>query len=243
MTLLALALTAVDAAAQTSLYRQKKYYGPIPVNGLSLHVGFVDGPDHQNLTDHLIFWARQRAGEENWENWTTSFYAKAGYQRRISPFHFLTANLNFAYLAAEGFGDYVTLTEPSYYLLSERKLKTYLLSLDIGFHYYMVEPEVRSIAPYIGGGFSGVIPMERLETTLRLEDGTPFPSGGETVSENSLEVGVHGEFGLVYFITNRYSAGMEGRYALSQSKFDIHGGNFDVDYSGLFLSLLMTYYF
>jgi len=128
-------------------------------------------------------------------------------------------------------------------LLTERTLKAYLLSLDVGFLYYMVKPEVQQIAPYIGGGFSGFIPMERLETTMYTESGDHYPNPNETISENSFEVGVHGEFGIVYYITNRYTAGLEGRYQKSQSKFTIHGGNFDVDYSGLTLSLVLQYFF
>ena len=39
------------------------------------------------------------------------------------------------------------------------------------------------------------------------------------------------------------AAGMEGRYQMSQSKFDIHNANFDLDYSGLSLAVNFYYYF
>lgn len=237
------AMLAADASAQQTLYRQKKYFGPIPLNGLSINVGFIDGPDHEYLTDHLIDWAVQRGGSESWSDWSTSFYSRLQYQRQITPTHVITASANFSYLTANSTGDYFTQTDPVVYLLTERTLKIYLLSFDAGFLYYMVKPEVRQIAPYIGGGFSAFIPLERLETAMRTESGAVFANPGETVSENSVEVGLHGEFGLVYYISNRYAAGLEGRYQKSQSKFTIHESNFDVDYSGLTLSLVAQYFF
>ena len=47
---------------------------------------------------------------------------------------------------------------------------------------------------------------------------------------------------MTYFITNRYAAGLEGKYQMSQSKFYIHDGNFDLNYSGFILSLNLIYY-
>jgi hypothetical protein len=188
-------------------------------------------------------WADQRGGGESWEDWSTSFYSRLQYQRQITPNHVITVSGNFSYLSASANGDYYTLSEPITYLMTERTLKVYLLSLDVGFLYYMVKPEVQQMAPYIGGGFSAFVPMERLEATMYTESGAVFANPGETISENSFEVGLHGEFGLLYFISNRYAAGIEGRYQKSQSKFTIHGGNFDVDYSGLTLSLVLQYYF
>lgn len=248
LSILALALVALlpadDASAQQTLYRQKKYFGPIPLNGLSINVGFIDGPDHQYLTDHLISWAEtEHGGSENWEDWSTSFYSRVQYQRQITPNHVLTGSVNFSYLSASANGDYFTRTDPIVYLLTERTLKVYLLSFDAGFLYYMVKPEVQQMAPYLGGGFSAFLPMERLETTLRTESGTAYSNPGETLSENSVEVGLHGEFGLIYYISNRYAAGIEGRYQKSQSKFTIHEYNFDVDYSGLTLSIVLQYFF
>ncbi|MDD3643724.1 MAG: hypothetical protein PHQ19_09720 [Candidatus Krumholzibacteria bacterium] len=240
---LAVLLPAADASAQQTLYRQKKYFGPIPLNALSVNVGFIDGPDPEYLTDHLIDWAGQRGGSESWSDWATSFYARVQYQRQITPNHVITGSANFSYLSADAAGDYFTQTDPVVYLTTERTLKVYLLSFDAGFEYYLVKPEVRQMAPYVGGGFSAFIPLERLETTMRTESGAVFDNPSETASENSVEVGLHGEFGLVYFISNRYAAGFEGRYQKSQSKFTIHGGNFDIDYSGLTLSLVIQYFF
>ena len=42
--------------------------------------------------------------------------------------------------------------------------------------------------------------------------------------------------------TGHQAMGLEGKYQMAQSKFEIHGGNFDLSYTGLILSLNLTYY-
>jgi len=236
-------LAASDVSAQSSLYKQKKYFGAIPMNGVSLFVGFLDGPDHKYLTEHLNTFAVLRGGSETWEDWSTSFYTRAGYQRQISPNHFLVTNLNFAYLSADGNGELYTISDPPEYVTTERTLTTYLFSVDLGFLYYMIKPEVQKMAPYIGGGFSAVVPYEKLDTTFRRDDGSVLENPGETVSETSFEPGVYGQFGINYYISNKWGATMDGRFQMSQSKFRIHGGNFDVSYAGLCLAIGLQYYF
>jgi hypothetical protein len=235
--------TAADVSAQSSLYKKKKFFGAIPMNGVSLFVGFLDGPDHKYLTEHLSTFAVLHGGLETWEEWSTSFYTRAGYQRQISPNHFLVTNLNFAYLSAAGSGDLFTITDPPVYAMTDRTLATYLFSLDLGFLYYMIKPEVQKIAPYIGGGFSAVVPYEKLDTTFRRDDGSVIDNPSETVSETSFEPGVYGQFGINYYISNKWGATMDGRFQMTQSKFRIHGGNFDVNYAGLCLAIGLQYYF
>ena len=234
---------AADASAQSSLYKQKKYFGAIPMNSVNVFVGFLDGPDHQYLTEYLSNFAKDRQGEESWDDWSTSPYTRIGYQRQVSPNHFLVTNLNFAYLTANGSGEFGTITDPPVWVTSERTLTTYLFSLDLGFLYYMIKPEVQKIAPYIGGGFSAVVPYEKLDSTFRRDDGTVYDNPGESVSETSFEAGVYGQFGINYYISNRWGAALDGRFQMTQSKFRIHGGNFDIDYAGLCLAVGLQYYF
>ncbi len=242
-TLLLLVLAAADLSAQPSLYKQKKQYGAIPMNGVNVFVGFLDGPDHEYLSDHLSNFARLHGGSETWKDWSTSFYTRVGYQRQVSPNHFLVTNFNFAYLTTEGNGNMYTISDPPVYVTTERTFTTYFFSVDLGFLYYMTRPQVLKISPYIGGGFSAVVPHEILDSTLRRDDGSILDDPGESVTETSLEPGVYGQFGINYFISNRWSASFDGRYQMTQSKFHIHGGNFDIDYSGLCLSLGLQYYF
>lgn len=235
--------STAEVSGQSSLYKQKKYFGAIPMNGINLFVGFLDGPDHQYLTEHLSNYAELRGGSESWEDWSTSFYMRAGYQRQVSPNHFLVTNFNFAYLSADGNGELYTITDPPVYVTSERTLSTYLFSIDLGFLYYMIKPEVQKIAPYIGGGFSGIIPYEKLESTFTEDDGTVLDTPNENVTETSFEPGVYAQFGINYYISNKWGATIDGRFQMTQSKFKIHDANFDIDYSGLCLAIGLQYYF
>lgn len=240
---------ACQASAAPAPYKQKKYFGPIPVNNFSLGVGFIDGPSDEYLTKHLASWATGYGGKDYFEVISTSPYAQIGYERMISPFHFVRANLSFSNLKNSSVG-YIYIQDPDpeadpqqIRLDFERGLKIYYLSLDIGLGYYLVEPEVRSLAPYFSGGFSGVMPMVRLNTDAVTESGESYDLPGENIEQDSFQAGLHAEFGLRYFITNRYGAGIEARYQMSQSKFKIHNYNFDVDYSGLSFAVNAYYYF
>ncbi len=236
-------LGATQATAEPPLFKQKKFFGPIPINNFNVSVGFVDGPNADYLTEHLDNWAKERSGYDNFETVSTSPFARIGYQRRITPNHYLTTALSLSYLKAESLGNYVTVSEPPYDLDIERTFKVYLFSLDVGFSYFMVPPQVHAMSPYFAGGFCAVLPMARLETHRVQSDGTAFSPADQTVSRNSLEAGLHGEFGMIYYLTNHQAAGMEGRYHMSQSKFYIHDGNFDINYQGFTLSLNYYYYF
>ena len=107
-----------------------------------------------------------------------------------------------------------------------------------------IEPKVRALTPYISGGFSGAVPFVKLETGgTRQEGGASFSLPDENVDKSSFQTGIHVEFGMRYLFSNRQAAGLEGRYQMSQSKFEIHGGNFDIDYSGLALAVNYYLYF
>ncbi len=241
-------LFACQAAAAPS-YRQKKYFGPIPTNNFSFSMGFIDGPSDDYLTEHLGIWADLRGGEDYFEGISTAPFVQIGYERMLTPFHFLRANVSFCYLKNRSIGYFFTLDPdpeadpPLMKLDFERELKIYYYSFDIGFGYYFVEPKVRTLTPYLSGGFSGVVPMVRLRTDSFRENGDVYDLPDENVEQNSYQAGLHAEFGMRYYITNRYGAGLEGRYQMSQSKFDIHNFNFDMDYSGLSLALSAYYYF
>lgn len=246
-----------NAMAASSLYKQKKYFGPIPQNSFNISIGFIDGPNADYLNEYLANLAVTGnlefggnvggGGEYFYDDIKTVPYVSLGYERMISPLHFLRATLSFVYLKSEGYGNYNT-GNPITYLDVERTFKVYYLSLDLGFAYYLAEPKVHTLVPYVSGGFSSVFPMVRLETSLALEDGSPYDSPELDISQNSFEPGIHMEFGIKYFITNRYAAGMEGRYQISQSKFKVHTPYFnntslDIDYSGLSLSINLYYNF
>ena len=245
-----LVVVAFDASAAPPRFKQRKYFGPIPYNSLSVSVGFIDGPSAEFFTDHLNQWAKERGGREVSEDFSTSPFAKVSYQRQLSPNHFFNSSACFSYLNLSSMGDYVAtvdLPDTSNVNLPldvDRNFKVYLFSVDLGFLYYFVTPEVRRFSPFVGAGFAAVIPLTRLETNSFISDtDEAFDNPGEDVSRNSFEAGLHTIFGMVYYITNRYSAALEGRYQMAQSKFYHHNANFVIDYAGFTLGLTLNYHF
>jgi opacity protein-like surface antigen len=234
------------SAAQSAppIFKEKKYFGPIPWNSFSLAVGFFDGADIDYLTEGLDNWSKkncaQRYGFDNFEALPLAPYARLAYERRLTPNHFFKAASSIAYLKTTGTGlECVPIIPPDTTgknIALDQTFKVYLLSIDFGFSYYFVAPEVERFSPYAGAGFSAVVPMARLETESTL-NGVPYSNPDENVSRNSFEAGMHMEFGMNYYITNRNAFGIEGRYQMAHSKFYIHNSNFDLNYSGFTLSL------
>ncbi len=233
---------ATASLAGPPVFKQKKYYGPIPANMLSFSMGFIDGPTAEHLIDHFENWANERNGQDIWTDFSNSPFFLAGYQYQLTPNHFFRSSVSFSYLSTESIGDYVAQGDSLFQLQIDRTLKIYLLSLELGFIYYVMEPEVRNFSPYVGGGFSTVFPFVRLDNESFFE-GNSFDNPGETRSKNSYQAGMHVEFGMIYYITNKYSAAMEGRLQMAQSKFKMHNGNFDLDYQGFSLGLNLNYHF
>ena len=247
LTFVIAATFVINACAAPPLFKQRKYYGPVPFNAVSLSLGFVDGPSAEYLIEHLGWWAAQRNGFDEWEDFTTSPFARIGYDRQMTPNHFFRTSLSFGYLSANSTGEYVASVTQADTLANvaldiDRDLDVYLFQLEAGFGYFFISPEPRAFSPYVGVGFSAVIPVVRLQTDS-YTNGTPFSNPGETISRESFEVGFHAELGMTYYITNRYSATMEGRFQQAQSEFYIHDANFDIDYGGFTLTLNMNYHF
>ena len=61
-------MLVIDACAAPPLFKQRKYYGPIPFNSMSFSLGFVDGPSAEYLIQHLNWWAKERNGYDEWED-------------------------------------------------------------------------------------------------------------------------------------------------------------------------------
>jgi hypothetical protein len=228
------------------IFKEKKLFGPIPYNSLSFAAGFLDGADFTYLTEHLNNWANLHGkGSDTFKELSPAPYGRLSYERQLTPNHFFKGSTSLSYINTSSDGNYVADINDTtkYNLAIERTLKAYLLTIEAGFSYYFVSPEPQRASPYVGAGFAAVFPMVRLDTKSTMkEGGASFPNPGENVSRNSFEAGLHMEFGMNYFFTNRYAAGLEGKYQMSQSKFYIHGGNFDLKYAGFILSLNLIYY-
>jgi opacity protein-like surface antigen len=225
------------------IFKEKKYFGPIPYNSFSFAAGFLDGADFTYLTEHFDNWAKERYGRDTFEKLSSAPYGRLSYERQLTPNHFFKGSASLSYINTLSDGNYVAKYPDTNYALGiERTLKVYLFTLEAGFSYYFVSPDPGRASPYVGAGFAAVVPMVRLETKSTMSDGKPFINPGENVSRNSFEAGLHMEFGVNYFFTNHYAAGLEGKYQMSQSKFRIHDGNFDLKYAGFILSVNLIYY-
>ncbi|MGD1048785.1 MAG: hypothetical protein ABR899_08565 [Candidatus Krumholzibacteriaceae bacterium] len=245
--LIAALLIVVICACSTAhsappIFKEKKYFGPMPFGSLSLSVGFLDGADFSQLTDALNNWAVARHGYDTFGGLSPAPSARLSYEYQMTPNHVLKLSSTFSYLKQGSEGKYVAeFPDTNYSLKIDRTLKVYLLTFEAGFSYYFIVPTPESFSPYAGAGFAAVVPLVRLDTESTLA-GHPFANPGESVSKNSLEAGLHMEFGMNYYLSNRFAMGMEGKYQMAQSKFDIHGGNFDLMYTGFILSLNLMYY-
>ncbi len=225
------------------IFKEKKLFGPIPYNSISIAAGFLDGTDLNYLTEHLDNWAKARNGSDTFEELTPAPYGRLSYERQLTPNHFFKGSASMSYINTSSVGNYVAVFPDTNYALDiARTLKVYLMTFEAGFSYCFVPPEPQRFSPYVGAGFAAVVPMVRLDTKSTTSDGAPFSNPGENVSQNSFQAGLHMEFGMTYYITNRYAAGLEGKYQMAQSKFNIHGGNFDLKYTGFILSLNLIYY-
>ena len=232
------------AHAAPPIFKEKKYFGPMPFGSLSLSVGFLDGVDFTLLTDALNNWAVARHGYDTFGDLPLAPSARLSYEYQMTPNHVLKVSSTFTYLKQGSVGKYVAeYPDTNYNLDIARTLKVYLLTFEAGFSYYFVPPAPESFSPYAGAGFAAVVPLVRLDTESSLHSsGAPFANPGENVSKNSFEAGLHMEFGMNYYLSNRFAMGMEGKYQMAQSKLTVHGGNFDLKYTGFILSLNLIYY-
>jgi opacity protein-like surface antigen len=244
-TLLILAFVVPAAHGAPPIYREKEYYGPIPWNSFSVSVGFFDGGNIDNLTDYLTKYAKDHQGTDNFGTLSIRPYVRLNYDRQLTPNHFVRVSTSFTYVDASSIGN-LNLTLPSadtlanYHLDIERSFKAYLFSLEGGFMYYFVSPEVQRFSPYVGAGLGAVMPVVRLKTDA-FQSGEPFSGADGNFSKTSVQAAAHVEFGMNYYITNRYAAAIEGRYELTQSTLHVYRGNIDLNLAGFMLTLTLAY--
>jgi hypothetical protein len=243
--LLALAIASPAVHSAPPIYKEKKYFGPIPMNSLSVSFGFFDGGNIDNLTEYLSTYAKSLHGFETFERLSIRPYARLNYDRQLTPNHFLRLSTSFTYVQSSSLGAFVA-TLPSADTLANfaldihRTFKAYLFSVEAGFLYYFVPPEVQRFSPYAGAGFGAVIPVVRLKTSA-FQLGEPFTGADGNFSKTSAQAAAHVEFGMNYYITNRYAAAIEGRYEMAQSKLRVYRGNIDLDFAGFMLTLSIAY--
>ena len=146
LTFVIAASLVIDASAVPPLFKQRKYYGPIPFNAISLSIGFMDGPTAEYLIEHLNWWTIERNGYDEWEDFTTSPFTRVGYERQMTPNHFFRTSISFGYLTGKSQGEYIASVTQADTLANialdiDRELAVYLFQLEAGFAYYFISPE------------------------------------------------------------------------------------------------------
>ncbi len=245
-TVLALAILCPAAHGAPPIYKEKEYFGPIPFNSFTLNFGFFDGGDVDNLTEFLENYAVQHHGSEVFDELSNSPYVRLGYERQLTPNHFVRLTAGFTYLKFSSLGDLV-LTLPSadtianFDLGIERKFTAYLVTVEAGFLYHFVQPQVRTPSPYVGAGFGMLVPIVRLETDA-FQGGEPFDRADGNFSKTSVQPAAHIELGVKFHVNEKYAVVGEGRYELGQSTLRVYNGNVNLNFAGFMLTVGLCYF-
>ncbi|MDH3217466.1 MAG: hypothetical protein OEN01_14485 [Candidatus Krumholzibacteria bacterium] len=232
------------------ILKPKKYHGPIPKRSLALALGFIAGPDNEEMygfLDRQI--AQPLLSQLRTDDFESSLAIDAIYTHKLHPNFAFRGKTGVAFLRSTSKGNVVA-SEPDTSGLApllefKRDFDVYLFSLEASGLYYFQDASVSEFQTYFGGGFSFFFPLAQWqESTVNTETGQPFSNVDE--SEFSAEPGVHGVLGALYHVRNTTALFLEGRYQIGQSKFaldlptqtaGIQRINFDVEYTGFLLTV------
>jgi hypothetical protein len=263
--LVAVLLTPVAQPLADPILKPKKYHGPIPRKSFGLSIGFLGGPDNEQMYEYLD---SQIDGPLKTRLQTTDFEGSpqidAYYTVKLHPnFAFrLTGGVSFLTSDSKGLS---LASEPDTtglvpLLAFEREFDVILSSLQASGLYYFQDASVAEFQAYIGGGLSFFFPYAKFKQSATIAEqlpdgsivdtGQPYSSGEET--KFSAEPGIQGVLGALYHVRNNLAFFLEGRYQIGQSKFSldlptatagIRSLNFDVSYSGFVLAIGASRFF
>lgn len=256
LALVALALLVGSATAEP-IIKPRKYHGPIPRSSFSLRIGFLGGPENQEmiraLDQNVPEAARNLTNSQDFPN--SSVTVDATWMYKLHPQFAVRANIDATFLRTDGSGILI----PAVTNLPDSVLATqldYARSFDVDLYtieasgvYFFSDAAVQEFQPYIGGGFSVGIPHAKFkESRVDHDTGEAYPANNH--DKWSAEPGVHGLLGAFYYFTSRWAASAEGRFQILQSKFPVQvfdpalgrtrAVNVDVKYSGFALSIGVT---
>jgi hypothetical protein len=247
------------------ILKPKKYHGPLPRKSFGLSIGFLGGPNNEQMYDYLD---GQIDGPLKTSLETTDF----GGAPQIDAYYTVKLHPNFAFRLTGGVG-FLTSNSKGLAIASdpdttglapllafEREFDVILSSLQASGLYYFQDASVAEFQAYIGGGLSFFFPYARYNESSTIAEqlpdgsivdtGQPYASGEET--KFSAEPGIQGVLGALYHVRNNVAFFLEGRYQIGQSKFTlelptatagIQNLNFDVNYSGFVLAVGASRFF
>ena len=140
------------------IFKEKKFFGPIPYNSLSLSVGFLDGAEFQvpDRASRQLGEGPQRERQRSRSSLPPRT-ARLSYERQLTPNHFFKGSASLSYIKHI---ERRQLRRPVsrhqlQLSISERTLKVYLLTFEAGFSYYFTPPEPQRFSPYVGARLRG----------------------------------------------------------------------------------------
>jgi len=254
MVLLLLIPTASSVA--DPILKPRKYHGPIPKESITFTIGFIGGPNNEQMWDYLDRQVDQPLVKFlGTRDFGSSLQLDGIYTHKLHP--------QFAYRAKGGVGflrstsdgilnsTAIDTSGQSVLLDFTRDFDVALFSIELSGIYYFQDASVDEFQTFLGGGFSLYMPYATYKETLTDHDtGGAYNSNDK--SKFSAEAGVHGLLGALYHIRNTVAFHMEARFQITQSKFGmelptasagIQNIVFDVDYTAFVISVGVSKFF
>lgn len=240
-------LSPTTSSLADPILKPKKYHGPIPKRSFGLAIGFLAGPDNEEMFDFLGREIEQALRSDlKTTDFGSSFVVDGIYTHKMHPQFAYRAKTGVAILRSESRGLFVSTeidTASGLFpvLQFERDFNVYLFSFEASGLYYFQDASVAEFQAYLGGGLGFVFPWAQWkQSAVNRDTGAPEPEFEE--SKFSVEPVLHGVIGMLYHVQNTGAIFAEARYQLAESKFDfvefptkdngIQNLNFDVNYSG-----------
>lgn len=263
--LTAILLAPIAQSQADPILKPKKYHGPIPKKSFGLSIGFLGGPNNEQMYEYL-----DRQVDQVFQSTlqTNDFEGSP----QIDAYYTVKLHPNFAFRATGGVG-FLTSDSKGFAIASEvdttglkpllafeREFNVALFSLQATGLYYFQDASVAEFQAYIGGGLSLFLPWAKYQQNTTLAQQNPDGSISDTgqhyssteTTKFSAEPGIHGVLGALYHIRNNLAFFVEGRYQIGQSKFSldlptptagIQNLSFDVNYSGFILAVGASRFF
>jgi outer membrane protein W len=263
---LVVTLLVAAAASAGPIIKPKKYHGPIPRGSITLRAGILAEATNAEMYDYIESLVPQPAKDlTESSDFGNAPMFEITYTYKLHPQFAVRGNFYAAFLTSSGSGvrtatvELPDTTELAPTIDYNTSFDVDLFTLEASALYYFTDAAVREFQPYIGGGFSFGVPHQKFKETQTIRD--PDEDGiwqaGETLrdidkDEWSVEAGVHGLLGALYYFGNRWAVSVEGRGQLLQSKFplqavnedgELEDVNFVTDFSGWILSAGVSYAF
>ncbi len=244
--ILALAVTVPTGVLADPILKPRKYSGPIPPGSITLRVGFLAGPENEEMIDFLDrqITPPQTALSEDFGN-GISFDLL--YTHKFHPQFALRSGVTATFLRSNGDGtivrrDGVPDSLGGAVLDYERSFDVDIFVLDASAMYYFSDAAIDEFQSYIGGGFSFGFPHAKF-TEDRVDntriDGADY---GQVIERDewSTEAGVHSFVGASYYFASTWAFNAEWRYQLMQTKFPLSARNEDGDPEDVRFDVLFT---